>query len=166
MMKNSASISILRGKRRERGAETVEFMLTLFLFLFVFVMIIDIAITMYDRGSVINASREGARQASLYWVDPLLFDATTPQTNQLLKRSMVDSVMTWTEDSLLIDPQDAGLTMTLQINDADMLGATAPISSGDMVSVEILYPHSYILLSGFSGVAGPSLTSRTALGVE
>jgi hypothetical protein len=165
-MKKTASISMLRGKRRQHGAETVEFMLTLFLFLFVFVMIIDIAITLYDRGSIINASREGTRQASLYWVDPDLFDPTTPLSNQLLKRSMVDSVMTWTEDNLLIDPQDAGLTMTLQINGTDMPGATAHISTSDVVSVDIAYPHSYILLTGFSGVAAPSLTSRTALGVE
>jgi hypothetical protein len=158
--------TIVRSKRKQRGAETVEFMLTLFLFLFVFVMIIDVAVAMYDRGTIINASREGARQASLYWVDPLIFDPTTPELNQLLKRSMVDSVMTWTEANLLIDPEDAGLTMALQINALDMPGATAHVSSSDVVSVDILYPHSYILLTGFSGVAGPSLRSITALGVE
>jgi hypothetical protein len=159
-------LSIVRSKRRQRGAETVEFMLTLFLFLFVFVMIIDVAVAMYDRGTIINASREGARQASLYWVDPQIFDPTTPELNQLLKRSMVDSVMAWTTNNLLIDPQNAGLTMVLQINASDMLGATAHVSTSDVVSVDILYPHSYILLTGFSGVAGPSLRSITALGVE
>ncbi|MEJ2692312.1 MAG: TadE/TadG family type IV pilus assembly protein [Candidatus Thiodiazotropha sp.] len=158
--------SIVRCKRRQRGAETVEFMLTLFLFLFVFVMIIDIAITMYDRGAVINASREGARQASLYWVDPQIFDPTTPELNQLLKRSMVDSVMSWTEDTLLIDPQDAGLMTSLRINASEMLGATEHISTSDVVSVDISYPHSFVLLTAFSGVAGPLLRSRTDLGVE
>jgi hypothetical protein len=158
--------SIARCKRRQRGAETVEFMLTLLLFLFVFVMIIDIAIAMYDRGTVINASREGARQASLYWVDPLIFDPTTPELNQLLKRSMVDSVMSWTKDNLLIAPQDTALEMALQINSVEMLGATEHVSTNDVVSVDIHYPHSFILLTAFSGVAGPSLRSRTALGVE
>jgi hypothetical protein len=161
-----AKPTIVKCKRRQRGAETVEFVITLFLFLFVFVMIIDVAITMYDRGTVINASREGARQASLYWVDPLTFDPTTPELNQLLKRSMVDSVMDWTEENLLIDPQEAGLTVILRINAAELLDATAHVSASDLVSVDITYPHSFILLTTFSGVTAPLLTSRTALGVE
>ena len=167
MMNKIASIHMVRCKTRQRGAETVEFMLTLLLFLFVFVMIIDIAVAMYDRGAVINASREGARQASLYWVDPELFDPTTPESNQLLKRAMVDSIMTWTEDSLLIDPQDTGLNMTLEITPAPLIKDGYPIiSTTNVVRVGVNYPHSYILLTGFSGVDGPLINASTTLGVE
>jgi hypothetical protein len=159
-------LSIPKSKAKQRGAETVEFLITLLLFMFVFFMIIDMAVVVYNRGTVINASREGARQASLYWVDPLLFDPTTPQLNQRLKRSMVDSVMTWAETNLLIDPQSNGFTMALQINALDMLTAVEPVSTTDVVSVAIQYPHSYIGLTSFSGLDAPFISTSTALGVE
>ncbi|MGD8908383.1 MAG: TadE/TadG family type IV pilus assembly protein [Chromatiales bacterium] len=159
-------ISIFKSKHKQRGAETVEFLITLLLFLFVFFMIVDMAIVVYNRGTVINASREGARQASLYWVDPLVFDPTTPQLNQRLKRSMVDSVMTWAETNLLIDPESSGFTMALQINSLDMLNPVEPVSTADVVSVAIQYPHSYLVLTAFSGVDGPLISTSTALGVE
>jgi hypothetical protein len=154
------------GRPRQRGAETVEFMITLLLFLLVFFMIIDFAITMYNRGTVINASREGARQASLYWVDPLLFDPMTPASNQLLKRSMVESVMTWTETNLLIDPQAVGQTMTLQLNAVEMVDPTLPVSSDDVVTVDVNFPHSYLVITAMTGVEGPNLASSETLGVE
>jgi hypothetical protein len=129
-------------------------------------MIIDIAIAVYNRGTVINASREGARQASLYWVDPLLFNPSTPEQNQLLKRSMVDSVMSWTETNLLVDPEAIGLTVTLQINSLNMLLPVEYVSTDDVVSVAILYPHSYLGLLSFIGLSGPQINATTALGVE
>jgi hypothetical protein len=159
--------SIAKGGRlRQRGAETVEFMLTFLLFLLVFFMIIDFAIALYNRGTVINASREGARQASLFWVDPLLFDPLTPSTNQLLKRSMVESVMASTEANLLIDPQTVGLTMTLRLNAVEMLDPTHPVSSTDMARVDVSFPHSFLVITGMTGVEGPNLASSETLGVE
>jgi hypothetical protein len=154
------------GRQRQRGAETVEFLLTFLLFMLVFFMIVDLAIALYNRGTVINASREGARQASLFWVDPLLFDPTTPESNQLLKRSMVESVMTWTETNLLIDPQAAGQTMTLRLNAVEMVDPTHPVSSTDQVSVDVSHPHSFIVITPLTGVAGPNLASTETLGVE
>ena len=150
----------------QRGSETVEFMLTLLLFLLVFFIIVDFAIAIYNRGTIVNASREGARQASLYWVDPLLFDPTTPEQNQLLKRVMVDSATSWTGNNLLIDPEASGLTLTLQINSADVVNPVEPVSASDIVNVDHLYPHSYLVLAGFIGVTQPYLRSMTVFGVE
>ena len=153
-------------KKRQRGAETIEFILTLMLFLLVFFMIIDFAIAIYNRGTVVNASREGARQGSLYWIDPLLFDPTTPEQNQLLKRLMVESVMTWTQNNLLIDPAGSPLTLTLRINSADTANPLEHVSGSDIVSVDLLYPHNYLVLTTLSGVESPYLRSTTAFGME
>ncbi len=158
---------LLKGcTRTQQGAETIEFMITFLLFLLVFFMIIDFAIALYNRGTVINASREGGRQASLFWVDPDLFDPTTPEQNQRLKRAMPDSVMSWTASNLLIDPDRGGLAMTLRINGTEMLGATQQVSSVDQVSVDVTYPHNYLVISAFAGVTGLPLTSSFTLGVE
>jgi hypothetical protein len=159
-------IGLKGAKQQQRGAETVEFMLTLLLFLLVFFLIVDVAIALYNRGTVINASREGARQASLFWVDPLLFDPTTPELNQLLKRSMVESVMTWSETNLLIDPEAVGQTMTLRVNAAEMVDPACHVSSNDVVSVDVSHPHSYLVITALSAVEGPNLTSTETLGVE
>jgi len=156
----------IKSRKHQRGAETVEFMITFLLFLLVLFMIVDFAIAIYDRGTIVNAAREGNRQASLFWVDPLLFDPLTPNQNQLLKRSMVDTVMTWTENNLLIDPDASGINLTLQINAADMVGATDTISEGDVVSVDITYAHNFIGLTGLAGATDPVLTTQTGLGVE
>ncbi len=158
--------SRFRGRRKQQGAEIVEFMITLLLFLLVFFMIIEVAIVVYNRGTVINASREGARQGSLYWVAPDLFDPTTPDQNQRLKRAMVDSVMSWAETNLLIDPADSGLSVTLQVNFSDVLNPLQPVSTSDTVTVAIDYPHSYIVLRGLAVVDGPHISASTTLGVE
>lgn len=157
---------ITRSRHAQQGAETVEMLITFPLFLLVFIMIIDFAITVYDRGTLIDASRVGSRQASLYWVDPALSDPETPEQNQLLKRLMVESVMTWSETRLLVDPADAGVSMTLKVNAVSMNSSTEAVSAGDVVSVGITYPHSYIGLSNLTGVSGPSLTAQTGQGVE
>jgi len=151
--------------RYQNGAETVEFAVTLLFFFIVFFMIIDFAIAMYDRGTMVNAARDGSRQGSLYWVDPVLFDPLTPLQNQRLKRSMVDTVVTWNEN-LLIDPGGSGLTADLQINMTSMTGATAIVTTNDLVSVGINYPHQYIGLTGLLGVSGLTLTTQSAQGIE
>jgi hypothetical protein len=157
---------MFRCKKGQCGAETVEFMLTLLLFLMVFFIITDFAIALYDRGAINNASRESSRQASLFWVDPDLFDPETPDQNQLLRKTMVTSVITWVENNLLIDPDSAGLNLTLQINSVDMATPTEPVSDGDLVSVSIQYPHSYTGLTVLSGATGPTLATQSAMGVE
>lgn len=59
-----------------RGASMVEFALVaplLFLLLF---GIIEFGVIMYDQVALRNASREGARQAALYYVNPATGEAT------------------------------------------------------------------------------------------
>jgi lipopolysaccharide/colanic/teichoic acid biosynthesis glycosyltransferase len=155
-----------RGRQRQRGAETIEFLLTFLLFLLVFFLIVDMAIAFYNRGTVIYASREGARQASLFWIDPDLFNPLTPASNQLLKISMVESVMNSTEANLLIDPEAAGLTMTLQVNGVEMINPTQPVSSNDVARVDVSFPHSYLMITAMTGIEGPNLASTETLGVE
>jgi Flp pilus assembly protein TadG len=155
-----------RSRQKQRGAETIEFLLTFLLFLLVFFLIVDMAIAFYNRGTVINATREGARQASLFWIDPALFNPLTPASNQLLKRAMVETVMSSTETNLLIDPEAAGLTMTLQVNAVEMINPTQPVSSNDLARVDVGFPHSYLMITAMTGVEGPNLASTETLGVE
>jgi len=160
--------------RYQRGAETIEFMLTLLLFMFVFFMIVDFAVVTYDRGTINNSARDGSRQASLFWVDPVCFDPETPLENQRFKPDMVTSLVTWVEQNLMIDPARAGLNATLQVNSAN-INIDASCSNGiddvvvtesDIVAVNITYPHQYIGLSSFFSSPAPTLNTVSSAGVE
>ena len=164
----------VRVNRYQRGAETVEFMLTLLLFLFVFFMIIEFAVVTYDRGTLNNAARMGSRQASLYWADPICFDTLKPLENQRMKPLMVTSVMTWTDQNVLIDPASTGLNSVLQVNGANMT-LDADCANGiddvivlppDIVSVGIDHAYQSIGLAGFVSAFAPTLGSFSSAGVE
>ncbi|MGB5743107.1 MAG: TadE/TadG family type IV pilus assembly protein [Sedimenticolaceae bacterium] len=152
--------------RRQAGAETVEFMITLLLFFTVFFIVIEFAIATYDRGTINNAVREGSRQASLYWVDPVLFDPETPEQNQRLKYSMVESVITWTENNLLVDFGGGGMTLTLNIGGSTLGSGTAFVDTTDEVLVNIAYDHSFLALDGLLSSPSFTLATQSGSGVE
>jgi hypothetical protein len=160
------NLGTARTPSRQRGAETVEFLLTLLVFFLVFFMIVDFAIATFDQGTVMNTSRDACRQASLYWVDPATFDPETPLQNQKVKRSMVDTVVTWAESNLVIDPGGSGLSASFQINSVDVEWAIEVVSPGDVVSVDVSYPHQFIGLSSLAGVSGMPILGHSVLGVE
>ena len=60
----------LRSLKRQAGAEMVETIVTMLFFFIILLLIIDFAILLFDRGTLAEASRIGARQASLYWIYP------------------------------------------------------------------------------------------------
>lgn len=157
--------------RYQQGAETVEFMITLLIFMFIVIMIIEFAILTYDRGAMGNAARMGTRQATLYWADPALFNPTTPLANRRLKPQMVQSVMDWVENNVLIDTGNSGLTPSLLL-DATVVDLTSsvpvvvPTVVDTAVTVNVGYAHQYIALSGFIPAAGPTMNTQSASRVE
>ena len=84
---------VIRSRKRQVGAETVETALTLVLFFFLLFTILDFAIGVYDQGVVATASRVGARQGSLYWIDPSDYDASDIANNVRIKEDMIDSAV-------------------------------------------------------------------------
>jgi Flp pilus assembly protein TadG len=145
-----------RRRNRQRGGETVEFALTLVLWFTVFVLIIDMAVAFYDKGALTNASRYAARQATVFWVDPLNYDDTTPIANMRLKRSMVDTAAAYWA-STVIAPRGGQLTPTTQVTgNRGQVGAganTVWIGMADATAtVDVSYDHDYI---GLTGLLGP-----------
>lgn len=165
-MSRSCSFGSMHTLRRQQGAETVEFMITLLLFFAVFLMIIEFAIVTYDRGTINNAVREGSRQASLYWVDPALYDPFAPDDNQRVKHAMVDSVFTWMHDNLLIDPGGSGVTVALNVNGGDLAFGTQAVNADSQVTVNASYTHQFIALHGLLSASAFTLNSTSGAGVE
>ena len=167
---NPLSVSL---ERRQRGAETVEFVLTLLFFLFVFFMILEFAVLTYDRGTVNNAARDASRRASLYWVDPAQFNPTTPLSNQRINPNTVRDFVQWTEDNLVIDPASSGLTRTLSVgtDSIDISPSTGGLADvvvrpNEAVILDIDYAHQYLWLSGFVPSTGLGLNTDSGASVE
>ena len=172
-MKSPLTVSL---KRRQQGAHTVEFMLTLMLFLLVFLTVIEFAIVVYDRGTVNNTVRWGSRQASLFWIDPndlqLLEDGTIFTVPPRTKHAFVDSVRVWTEQNLLIDPSNLGMNVAMQVVEADgsitdvtIADPVADVSNVATVRVDVDYAHQYLAIAGF-GFVGLALDSQSSAGME
>jgi Flp pilus assembly protein TadG len=160
--------AIRRSKRKQHGAETVEFLLTLLLFFVVFFMIIDYAITMFDKGTIINAARVGARQGSLYWVDPEDYDPTNPLDNIRMKESMVDTALDYFIDNVLINPGNQTVRKSVALDDGTAVAVNEIVHSmsGRSVTVRLNYPHRFIGLTGLLGVDAPTLQAQTGANAE
>lgn len=94
-MRAQASRGGWTSKKRQAGAEMVEFILTLLFFFIVLFMIIDFGILMYEKGTLTDAARVGARQGSLYWINPddtaayCPYNNRTPRDNVCMKEEMI-----------------------------------------------------------------------------
>ena len=112
---------MIRSRKRQAGAEMVEFTLTLLLWFITFFVIFELAIVMYDKGAVLNATRVGARQASLYWVDPDGYEKDDPLANTSLKTAMVATAVDYWVDhdhphgGLVINPGNDGVEKSVWI---------------------------------------------------
>jgi hypothetical protein len=101
----------LRSRKRQTGAETVEFALTLILWFIVFMFVINMAVAFYNKSAMTNAERYALRQGTLFWVDPATWDDTTPIANKRIKRSMVETARDYWASTVLAlggDPVEIG----------------------------------------------------------
>ena len=154
-------------KKRQRGAETVEFALTLVAFFIVFFMLVDYSITMFDQGTLINSACVAARQGSLYWTDPDpdVYDPTQPLDNIRMKRSMIDTALNYYLAALIKGGNDT-VTSTCTLDDGTDCPSLVVGMGGRSLTVDLSYPHSFIALSGFLGVEAPNLGAHTGANAE
>jgi Flp pilus assembly protein TadG len=160
------------GRRcRQAGAETVEFALTLFLFFFLLFIIIDFLLAVYDHGTVVNASRVGARQGSLYWVNPDTHDRNaSPAQNTSLSESMISSAV----DAYLTPLMNPGSASDIAPAFSVFIppATNITLNSGDIrrpvsratVTVDVQFD--YVGFTRLPGVAGITLRGTTQTLVE
>ncbi len=133
--------------KRQAGAEMVEFILTLPFFFIVVFMFIDFGIVLFDKGTLNEASRIGARQASLFWIDPANYNndpknATEIRRNIRMKESMIVTAVDLYRDNILI--KFASDTGTISPKDTYFVG----MPSGDVTGS---YPaRTFIDVSGYA----------------
>jgi Flp pilus assembly protein TadG len=119
--------------RSERGASMVEFALVAPLLFVLLFGIIEFGLILYDQAFITNASREGARYAAMYYINP----SGQPQQHAC---SDVQNYVTTYVTTNLIDfaspPASPTISCSLEQNDEGV---------GLMQSVTVSYPYKFLV---------------------
>ena len=146
---------------RQQGSEVVEFAISatvLFLLLF---GIIEFSVALFDKATLTNATREGAREGILVRTgDRAIADMST--TEDLVIKQAIDD---YAEAYLISLGGPADLTVDVQRNDRNGNGN---FDAGDGLTVRVDYPYQFLVLPGFMVGLGDVLTlsSTTVMRAE
>lgn len=133
----------IRSARRQRGSEVVEFAISAALLFILLFGIIEFSVALFDKATLTNASREGARNGILFRPDPR--DAGSENA------AIEQAIRNYAEQYLISLGGPASMTIDIQRIDRNGNGR---FDSGDEIVVSVDYPYQFLLLPGFIGTLG------------
>ncbi|MFY0991594.1 TadE/TadG family type IV pilus assembly protein [Halomonas sp. C05BenzN] len=138
---------------RQRGTETVEFAISATLLFLLLFGIIEFSVALYDKATLTNASREGARTGILFKPQPR--DLATE--NAAIEQAIRD----YAEQYLISLGGPAEMAIDIQRSDDTM-------PPGSDVTVIVDYPYQFLLLPSFIGTLGGilELSATTTMRAE
>ncbi|GGX82921.1 hypothetical protein GCM10007160_08050 [Litchfieldella qijiaojingensis] len=144
-------MNIGRSLRRQKGSELVEFAISAALLFLLLFGIIEFSVALFDKSTMTNATREGARSGILFRPDPRPdfgtytlqcdTDAVNPE-NDAIRVAVCD----YAEQFLLSLGGPADMTIEVQRFDRNVNGS---FDAGDDLTVNVNYPYQYLVLPGF-----------------
>ncbi|WP_168013236.1 TadE/TadG family type IV pilus assembly protein [Halomonas salinarum] len=150
-----------RSLHRQKGSELVEFAISATLLFLLLFGIIEFSVALFDKATLTNATREGAREGILFRTgDRALADM--PTTEDVLITQAIEGYA----DSYLISlGGPAELAVDIQRNDRNGNGN---FDAGDDLTVSVDYPYQFLVLPGFMVGLGDVLTlsSTTVMRAE
>jgi hypothetical protein len=152
-----------RSLRRQRGSETVEFAISATLLFILLFGIIEFSVALFDKATLTNASREGARTGILY-----RYDAAYERDffNVLVEDDLIEqAIRDYAEQFLISLGGPAEMDIDVSRNDRNANGL---FDAGDELTVIIDYPYQFLLLPSFVGTLGGilELSSTTTMRAE
>ena len=150
-----------RKRKADGGVAILETALVLSLLFLILFGIMEFATLFFNRGVIINASREGARFGAVFNVDPSSGYEASPKTDA----EITQRVLNYSEGHL-ISFQSASSTPNVTIT-PDWTTRQAN-GNGGPLRVEVSYQFSFLLLPNLaSGIAGGSnLSAETFVRME
>ncbi|MBZ9539065.1 pilus assembly protein [Modicisalibacter tunisiensis] len=147
----------MKSLHRQQGSETVEFAISASLLFLVLFGIIEFSVALFDKATLTNASREGARTGILFRPDP----RDTAAEDAAITAAVQDYA-----DQYLISLGGAA-AMSIDIQRQDLTG-DATFNAGDAVRVTVDYPYHFLLLPEFIGTLGGilNLSATTVMRAE
>ena len=160
---------------RQTGAETVEFLLTLILFFIVLFIIIDFCVIVFDKGTVVSAARVGARQGSLFWVNPDTNDPLNgydpdafPEANARIKETMIRTAVDVYLTPLLNPGNDSDLDTEFSLTQSvGGVVTETPLAPNDIVGnidgrqIAVRISLDYAGVTKVPGIAGITVNGLT-----
>ncbi|MBB3189257.1 TadE/TadG family type IV pilus assembly protein [Halomonas cerina] len=145
-------------RRHQEGSETVEFAISATLLFLLLFGIIEFSVALFDKATLTNASREGARTGILFRPAPR--DTTVGGAEDA---AIEQAVRDYAEQYLISlggEPPD-GMEVSISRSDASM-------SPGSSVTVTVDYAYQFLLLPGFVAGLGDfiDLSATTVMRAE
>ncbi|QTP58612.1 pilus assembly protein [Billgrantia antri] len=144
----------IRSVQRQRGSEVVEFAISASLLFILLFGIIEFSVALFDKATLTNASREGARTGILYRPEP----RDTASEDAAIEQAIRD----YAEQYLI----SLGGPAEMEITIVRPNGGT--LQAGDSLVVTVDYPYQFLLLPGFIGTLGEvlELSATTVMRAE
>ncbi|MCE8027995.1 pilus assembly protein [Halomonas daqingensis] len=130
----------IRSARRQRGSEVVEFAISASLLFILLFGIIEFSVALFDKATLTNASREGARTGILFRPEP----RNNANEDDIIRQVIHD----YAEQYLISLGGPAQMEITIERPNGGTL------QSGDSLIVTVEYPYQFLLLPGFIGTLG------------
>lgn len=147
---------MMKSLRKQKGAEVVEFAIVSSLLFLILFGIIEFSVALFDKATLTNASREGARTGILFRQAP----RDTAAEDAIIKQAIDDYA------SAYLISLGGPATMSTTIQRVDLTGNG--FGEGDEVIVTITYPYQFLILPNFIGTLGGilNLTTTTVMRAE
>ena len=141
---------IVGTRSRQRGSELVEFAIAAWLLFLLLFGIIEFSVALFDKATITNAAREGARQGILFHPEPRDLGAEDAAIEDVVNNYAAAYLISLGGPAqMVIDIQRPG-------------GGT--FSVGDELIVTVSYPYQFLIIPGFIGGLGGGINlSSTAV---
>lgn len=147
-------------RRHQEGTETVEFAISATLLFLLLFGIIEFSVALFDKATLTNASREGARTGILFRPAPR--DTVAGGAEDV---AIEQAINDYAEAFLISLGGEASMDVDIQRVD---LNANGSFDSGDELQVTVNYPYQFLLLPGFVAGLGDfiDLSATTVMRAE
>jgi hypothetical protein len=161
------------GRRKDqRGGEVVEFAIFASVFFLMIFAIIDMSFAVFNQGITNQAARYGARQGTLYWVDPARYNPSNPMGNIRVREQFIVSGVDYYGGKTLLNFSGVPITKdTIELPGANSPSGSAPNRewtnvSNARVTVRLEYPHNFLVLNALAGLLDVTMDADTRLSTE
>lgn len=153
----------IRTLRKQEGAEVVEFAICSTLLFLILFGIIEFSVALFDKATLTNASREGARTGIVFRPKPR--DTTEGGTEDTAIRQAIQN---YTADYLIsLGGGDGALDIEITRR-PEMSKQPHLFDAGDEIEVKVTYPYKFLILPELIGTLGGTLnlSSTTVMRAE
>lgn len=146
------------GRRsRQGGSELVEFAIASTLLFMLLFGIVEFSVALFDKATITNAGREGARTGIVFRPSPR--DAVAEDG------AIRSAISDYAEDYLISLGGPAEMDVTITRTD---LNGDGNFNAGDELNVTVAYPYQFLIIPGFIADIGGgiNLTSTVVMRAE